>query len=122
MTYGLSYVGLVFKSTIEADSAIFSNTLDALSCSDIGVGLISEVSRDEDSRVAKAAGIVCAIEDMVLQNTSDHARILCDLLRNSGVIEKSLDGIVTWSEESDIPESVERFSKTGLSLEEAWEG
>jgi hypothetical protein len=95
-----------YETTVEADSVILGNTLNALPGSDIRVGLVGEMRRDEESRVGKVADIVCAIEDMVLQNTSDYARVHCDLLRNSGVIEKSLDGIVAWGEESDVPESV----------------
>lgn len=119
-TYSLGHVGLSTESTVEANSIIHSNSLNDLSTSNIGVGLVGEKRLDKGRCVGNVASVVGAIEDMVLKNSTNKAGIRGDLLRNSSIVEKFLEGIVARSENGNVAKLGERSSKTRLGPDEAY--
>lgn len=119
-TYSLGHIGLSTESTVEADSVISSNSFDDLSAGNIGVSLVGEERLDKGRCVGNVAGIVRAIEDVVLEDSTNEARIRRNLLRNSGIIEKHLKGIVPGSEDGNVPQLGKRSSKARLGLDETY--
>lgn len=119
-TYSLGHIGLSTESTVEANSVINSNSLDDLSGGNVGIGLVGEERLDKGRCVGDVAGIVGAIEDVVLKDSTNEARIRRDLLRNSGIVEKRLKGIVARSEDGDVAKLGERSSKSRLGPDEAY--
>jgi len=108
MTYSLGHIGLSAEATIEADSVILSHDLNTLSTSDIGVCRVGEQGRNEGSHVhfGDVAGIVGAVQDMVLQKIGDIAGVVADHAGNRFILEKLLEGIVAGRQDGDIAQTV----------------
>ena len=122
MTYSLGHIGLSTETTVEADSVIISHALNTLSTSDIGVCRVGQHSRNEGSHVqlSDVAGIVGAVQDMILQKTGDKAGVVADHAGNRVILEELLDSIVAWSQDGDIAQTVKVRKKT--QWDKVWTG
>lgn len=122
MTYSLGHIRLSTEATVEADSVVLSHGLDTLSTSDIGVCRVGQQGRNEGSHVhiGDVAGIVGAVQDMVLQKVGDKAGVTADHAGNRFILEKLLEGIIAGCQDGDIAQTVEVPKKVGW--DKAYEG
>lgn len=123
-TYSLGDIGLRAETTVEADGIVHGPGLNTLSTSDVGISRVAEHGGDERRHIhpGDVAGIVGAVQNVVLKQGSNGAGIILNHAGNRSILEEFLDGIVAWGQDGDVPQTVKVSEKTGLSADEAWTG
>lgn len=104
------------QGRVEGDVAVHSLGLDALPTGDVGVGLVLEESGDELRLLGEVGGIVCAIQDVVLENGGDQASVGGS---GTGARDECLEGLVAGGQNGDVLGLRESLDETRLGTEKA---